>query len=127
MFEKAAQYLFDHFHEVTSFEPAQTRLKRKFWKKFLNADANTLTQSDWNMAHTLANNWDTCACGSFDGDIPRAEDNESMPADRTLQDLGGNFPGFIANEDLESARKCFHAIQQRSGQVIRQSLFDRHV
>ena len=127
MFEKAAQYLFDHFHDVTSFEPAETRLKRKFWNKFLKAEPDQLTQRDWNLAHTLANNWDTCACGSFDGDIPRDDNSSSMPADEELQNLGGEFPNYIGNEDLKGAQRCFRAIQRRSGQVLHQSLFDHHV
>lgn len=108
-----------HFRKVygeMDIDRLKVERNRKFWYRFLNADPEQFTARDWDMALTLALQWNTCACGSMDDGIPRFD--SGRPHDTQLNQLGCEFPDAIEERDIEKAREIFRLIERRAAKVI---------
>ncbi len=103
------------------YKETSSQLNRAFWMKFLYAKEKDITEQDWEIASDLADNWDTCACGSLDDNIPRIDD--STPEDLNLIRLGIYFVSYVQERDLEAARQTFLDIQQRGAEILHSTLF----
>ena len=91
---------------------------KEFWKRFFATDRSIRrSEADWAYAIQLANQWDTCACGSINDGLPR-EGTGWQPSDHKLYHLGNQFPIILGKRDLTRARRHFMAINRRAAEVL---------
>jgi hypothetical protein len=65
-----------------------------------------------------ASSWQTCACGRQDDRIPR--DDEGVPMDSALSDLGCSFYVHILNNRFDFAAQTLVKIERRAAEVLRE-------
>ena len=95
----------------------RVRKNCKFWKEFMSMSHRRRTNKEWKRASRLASDWDTCACGSINDGLPRKEEN-NVPLDHRLSNLGCLFATVIQDKNLARARRIFNQIQIRAGLVL---------
>jgi len=86
------------------------------WNEFLNS--KRISQSDWQYAKDLAEDWVTCACGNQCEIIPRYDNGE--PKDNILYELGIIFSKRIKDKNKSLAKKCLAEIEERSAILIQE-------
>lgn len=85
------------------------------WQDFLAVGRKRRSEDEWGEALDLADDWNTCACGSLDDGIPRYG---GTPCDDGLYNLGVDFAIAIDDRNLPEARRLFAKIQQRGAEVL---------
>lgn len=64
----------------------------------------------------MSDNWPTCACGQLCQSLPRTMSGN--PSDRDLTNEGGNFCGFVAQQEWIAAEETMKSIEQRTAYLL---------
>lgn len=105
-------------NHITDDDRSTVKATRAFWEQYWLADPYDLDMEDHDYAFELANQWNTCACGSLDDGIPRDRFGDA-PEDKELHRLGMRFMAV-----LDDAYNCGEAFMDINHGEVREEAFE---